>query len=79
MIFTSQPNLVMESGVLYLLHLNCHHQKNYTKFNIKNYYCPPYERKIWPYEKANVDHIKWSIDEFSWERCFAKVVCFGAI
>ena len=29
------------------------------------------EREIWHYEKANVDHIRRSVDEFSWERCFA--------
>ena len=27
--------------------------------------------RLWHYEKANVDHIRRSIDEFSWERCFA--------
>ena len=39
------------------LHLNCHHQITYAKFN----------------EKVNVDHIRRSIDEFSWERCFANI------
>ena len=37
------------------------------------HYHPPYEREIWHYEKANVDHIRRSIDEFSWERCFANI------
>ena len=27
--------------------------------------------EIWHYEKANVDHIRRSIDQFSWVRCFA--------
>ena len=44
---------------------------NYAKFNLKIYYSPPHERQIWHYEKANVDHIKRSIDEFSWQKCFA--------
>ena len=26
---------------------------------------------IWYYEKANDDHIRKSVDEFSWEKCFA--------
>ena len=55
------------------LHPNCHHQITYAKFNLKIYYPPPYEREIWHYEKANVDHIRRSIDEFSWERCFANI------
>ena len=32
LIFTSQPNIVMESGVHSSLHLNCHHQITYAKF-----------------------------------------------
>ena len=35
LIFTSQPNLVMESGVHPSLHPNCHHQITYAKFNLK--------------------------------------------
>ena len=65
LIFTSQPNLVMESGVHSLLHPNCHHQMTYAKFNLKIYYPPPYEREIWHYGKANVDLIRRSIEEFS--------------
>ena len=33
LIFTSQPNLVIESGVHSSLHANCHHQLTYVKFN----------------------------------------------
>ena len=40
LIFTSQPNLVMESGVHSSLHPNCHHQITYAKFNLKIYYPP---------------------------------------
>ena len=38
LIFTSKPNLVMESGVHSSLHPNCHHQITYAKFNLKIYY-----------------------------------------
>ena len=38
LIFTSQPDLVMESGVHSSLHPNCHHQITYAKFNLKIYY-----------------------------------------
>ena len=34
-IFTSQPNLVVESGVHLSLDPNCHHQIIFTKFNLK--------------------------------------------
>ena len=53
LVFTSQPNLVMESGVYSSLHENCHHQLVYAKFNLKVRYPPPYEREIWHYQHAN--------------------------
>ena len=62
MIFISQPNFVMESGVHLSLHPNCYHQINYAKFNLKIYYPSPYEWEIWHYEKPNIDHIRRSID-----------------
>ena len=43
LIFTSQPNLVMESGVNSSLHPNCHHQIVFAKINLKSCYRPPYE------------------------------------
>ena len=61
----------MESGVHSSLHPNCHHQITYAKFNLKIHYPRPSERKIWHYEKANVDCIRTSIDEFLWEKCSA--------
>ena len=60
----------MESGVHSSLHPNCHHQITYAKFNLKIYYPPPYEREIWHYGQANVDHIRKAINEFPWERSF---------
>ena len=36
--FTSQPILVIESGVYSSLHPNCHHQITYSKFSLKMYY-----------------------------------------
>ena len=47
LVFTSQPNPVIESGVHSSLHENCHHQLVYAKFNLKVWYSPPYECEIW--------------------------------
>ena len=41
LIFNSQPNLVIESGVHPSLHQNCHHQIIYAKFNLQTFYHPP--------------------------------------
>ena len=43
---TSQPNLVIESGVYPSLHQNCHHQIIYARFNLQMFYPPPYRREI---------------------------------
>ena len=68
LLFTSQPNLVMESGD----HSNYHHQIIYARFNLKIYYPPPYEREILHYKKANIDLIQQVICEFNLERIFRK-------
>ena len=62
LIFTSQPDLVMESGVHSSLHPNCHHQIVFAKIKLKICYPSHYEREIWHYEKANADLIYRSID-----------------
>ena len=41
LIFTTQPNMVLESGVHHSLHQNCHHQIIFAKFNLKVYYPLP--------------------------------------
>ena len=71
LIFTSQPNLVMNSGVHSSLHPNCHHKIIHSKFNLKIFYPPPYERVVWHYQDANNDLIQQSISQFNWERAFS--------
>ena len=61
LLFCSQPNLVMASGVHPSLHPSCHHQIIYAKFNLKIYYPPPYEREVWHYQEANIDAIRTAI------------------
>ena len=71
LIFTSQPNIVVESGVHPSLHPNCHHQIIFVKFNLKIYYPPPYLREVWHYKEANADLIKGAISNFNWEKAFS--------
>ena len=52
-IFTSQSNLVMNSGIHSSLHPNCHRQVIHAKFNLKIVYPPPFERVAWHYQDAN--------------------------
>ena len=70
LIFTTQPNLVVESGVHLSLHANCHHQLVFAKFNLQIYYLPPYLREIWHYKQANRELIRRVISNFNWDRAF---------
>ena len=67
LIFTSQPNMIMDSGVHPSLHSNCHHQIVYAKFDLRVFYPPLYERTVWHFSRANSDHIKKAINLFDWE------------
>ena len=64
LIFTTQPNLVIESGAHSYLHANCHHQLAYVKFNLNVFYLPSYEREVWHYKLANSDCIQRAIKNF---------------
>ena len=70
LIFTTQPNFVIESGVHPSLHPNCHHQIVFAKINLKIYYPPPYPREIWHYKQANTQLIRRAITGFNWYRAF---------
>ena len=70
LIFSSQTNLVMSSGIHLSLHQNCHHQIIFAKFNRKVHYPLPYEREVWHFKKANTNRIKRAINWFPWEMSF---------
>ena len=70
LLFCSQPNLVMESGVHPPFHPNCHCQIIYAKFILRVYYPPPYKREVRHYQNAGSNAIKKAITDFSRERAF---------
>ena len=66
LIFASQQNLIIESGVfLRFLHSNCHDQVKYTKFNLQVYYSPQYYREVWHYNDSNTELIRRAADQFN--------------
>ena len=71
LIFTSRPNMVVNSGVHSPLHADCHHQIVFAKFDL--YYPPPFEREVWQYQKADVILIRRTIYEFSWKRALSNL------
>ena len=70
LIFTSQPNLITESGVHSSLHPNCHQQIVFAKLNSHILYPPPYLAEIYYYREASTGLIRRAIKEFNWERAF---------
>ena len=40
LIFITQPNLVMEPGIHFSLHVNCYHHITFSKVNLKIYFIP---------------------------------------
>ena len=59
LIFTSQPNMVIESGLHAFFHSNCHHQIIYPKFDLKIFFPPPYEKTV-----RHFKHVKRATDIF---------------
>ena len=75
LIFTDLPNLIIESGVHPSLHEQCHHQIIYGKLSVLNIALPPYTRKIWYYDKANIIGIMKSIEMFRWQEHLDNITC----
>ena len=73
LIFTYQPNFVMESEAHSSLHPNCHHQVVFAKSNLSILYPLPYERTVWSYEKADPELIRRAFNEFDWTRSLSNV------
>ena len=75
LIFIDQPNLFIESGVHGSLHEQCHHQIIYGKISIENLPPPPYKRRIWFYDRADVTSIMKSIEMFRWQEVLSEIDC----
>ena len=74
LIFTSQPNLMMDAGVHPSLHTNCHHQIVYAKFNLKIHYPPLFEREVWHFQKADISIIRRAMNKFNWKGLFTILI-----
>ena len=70
LIFTDQPNLVINSGIKPSLHENCHHQITYTKFSLQIIYPPLYQRLVWDYQNANANSIQKALNVIDWNKLF---------
>ena len=67
LIFTDQPNLVVDSGVHPSLHTNYHHQITDCILNLRIFYPPPYESLVWDYKRANESARNTALNKVDWE------------
>ena len=63
--------MVIESGIHFSLHSNCHHQIVFAKFILKICYPLPYSGKVWHFKEAKTDLIRRALNDFNWERVFS--------
>ena len=73
LIFVSQPNLVVKSGVHPSLYKSCHHQIIYAEISFEVVLPPSYEREVWHYNRANSHLINRSIEMYNWEKAFSNI------
>ena len=73
LIFTNQPNLIVNRGTHPSLHENCQHQITFAKATLRVEYPPPYKRHVWNYAKANVNGINKAISQFNWQGSFTNL------
>ena len=70
LIITDQPNLILDCGTRASLDSYCHHQLIYCKVNFRIPPPPPFERKIWHFNRVNTSAIKRSMNSFPWHQHF---------
>ena len=71
LIFTDQPNYVLDCDTHPPLHPNCHHQITFCKLKLKVEYPPLYECLVWNFKKSNSDVIKKAIELVNWNFLFS--------
>jgi len=66
LVVTDQPNIVLDCGTRSSLDHFCHHQITQCRINFRIPPPPPFERKIWHYNRADSAGIKRSMINFPW-------------
>ena len=71
LIFTDEPNLVINSGIKPSLHVKCHHQTTYAKFNLQIIYPPPYQRLVWDYKHGKASSVQKALSMINCSKLFS--------
>ena len=65
LIFCTNQYVISNYGVDVSLFKKCHHNIIYDKIDIRVPLPPVYARKVWYYNKANVENIKKAVSDFN--------------
>ena len=68
LVITDRPDLATKCEIRPSLHTRCHHQINHVELNIINPPPPTFYRKIWHYNRADIQRIQKAILSVNWER-----------
>ena len=71
LIFTDQPNYIINCGTHPSLNKNCYHPITLRKLNLKVEYPAPYQHLVWNFKKSNNDAIKRVIELVNWNSLFS--------
>ena len=63
-LFSSQTKLTNWIWCAFFVISKRHHQIICAKFDLRVFYPPPYVRNVWHFKQANIELIKWAIDNF---------------
>ena len=64
--FAGQTTLVVDCRTHPTLYPNRHHRIGYCKFDLKIFYCPLYQRRVWNFKWSSIDSIRKTIKMVDW-------------
>ena len=68
LIFTTETNFVIASGVLPSVFPRCHHQLIFAKVSFTTFFPPVYRRRIWDISRTNVNAIRQAVNSVDGDR-----------
>ena len=74
LIFTCEPNFIVDSSVHPSLFPRCHHQLIYAKIKFKMYYPPTYTRRMWDFSRADTAGIRQAMSGVDWKNSFSDLI-----
>ena len=72
LIFTSNPSILVDSGIEKSLASSCHHDIIYGKIKFRVPLPPPHFRTVWDYKNADAISIQRAIENFNWQYAFER-------